>query len=65
MSGNRAEICLKCGGKMTKGSAETLSDAFRCTRPESKELQKKYREKIQPYYCESCGYIEFYREKME
>jgi len=56
--------CAKCGGKMVKGSEKTLNDAFRCTRPEPKK-SKQYGFKIQPYYCELCGYIEFYREKKE
>jgi len=46
--------CPKCGGKMVEGSAQTLSDAFRCTRPDSKKLEDQRVDKIQPYYCKGC-----------
>jgi len=56
--------CPKCSGRMIKGSEKTLNDAFRCTRPDSQKLEQ-YSFKIQPYYCERCGYIEFYKEIKE
>ena len=67
-----AKKCPKCGAEMTKGSEQTLDDAFRCTRggtggPEREKIERerleKYNFNIQPYCCENCGYIEFYKEK--
>lgn len=56
--------CPKCSGKMIRGSEQTLDDAFRCTRggTEGPQRLEKYNFRIQPYYCENCGYIEFYKE---
>jgi len=65
MNEKEVKKCPKCNGVMVKGSAQTLNDAFRCTRPEPKELEEKYKDRIQPYYCKNCGYIEFYKEKKE
>jgi predicted nucleic-acid-binding Zn-ribbon protein len=64
---NETTKCPKCHGKMTRGSEQTLDDAFRCTRGGSEGSKKleKYNFKIQPYICEVCGYIEFYKEKKE
>ena len=61
---NDVKKCAKCGGKMVKGSDQTLDDAFRCTRggTEGPKRLEKYNFRIQPYYCEECGYIEFYKE---
>jgi predicted nucleic-acid-binding Zn-ribbon protein len=62
----KVEKCPKCGGKMVRGSGETLSNCFDCTRPPpDSEKQAQYDHRIQPHYCETCGYIEFYREKKE
>jgi len=61
---NEVKKCPKCSGKMVEGSDETLDDAFRCTRPKPRKL-KKYTYRIESYCCESCGYIEFYKEKKE
>jgi predicted nucleic-acid-binding Zn-ribbon protein len=62
---NRTEVltCSKCGGEMIQGSAETLYDSFGCTRPNPKKLEKRHGNKIQPYFCGNCGFIEFYVEK--
>jgi predicted nucleic-acid-binding Zn-ribbon protein len=62
---NEVKKCPKCAGKMARGSEQTLDVAFRCTRggTEGPERLEKYNFKIQPYYCENCGYIEFYKEK--
>jgi len=52
---------------MVRGSEQTLNDAFRCTSGRTEGLQwlEKYNFKIQPYYCENCGYTEFFKEKKE
>jgi hypothetical protein len=71
MNKNEVKKCPKCHGKMVRGSEETLDDAFRCTRGGalgSRRLERydfKYDFKIQPYCCENCGYIEFFKEKKE
>jgi predicted Zn-ribbon and HTH transcriptional regulator len=66
---NESEVkkCPKCDGTMIKGSEQTLDDAFRCTRGGTEDPTKleKFDFRIQPYYCESCGYIEFYKEMKE
>ena len=54
--------CPKCGEAMAEGSAETLFDAFGCTRPDPKDLKKRHGNRIQPFYCKGCGYIEIYKE---
>jgi len=64
---NEAKKCPKCDGKMVRGSEQTMDDAFRCTRggTEGPKKLEQYDFKIQPYYCEDCGYIEFYKERKE
>ncbi len=53
--------CPKCGGEMVKASKENLERDFPCTRGEpNPEVPPTV--KVQPYYCGSCGYMEFYRE---
>ncbi len=47
---------------MAEGSAETLFDAFGCTRLDPKDLKKRHGDRIQPFYCRDCGYIEIYKE---
>ena len=59
-----AETCAKCGGKMIKGSKETLGGNFACTRAEPKP-EREWRVRVQSYYCRKCGYIEFYKELKE
>ena len=56
--------CPKCDGTMVKGSERTLGEAFACTRRKSDELEKPNVDRVQPYYCKGCGYIEFYKVKM-
>jgi ribosomal protein S27AE len=55
--------CPKCSGEMIQGSAEPLYDCFGCTRPSPKQLEKRHGNKVQPYLCGDCGFIEFYVEK--
>lgn len=47
---------------MAEATAEIFGNIFGCTR-EPKNLEALQEEKIQSYYCEDCGYIEFYKEK--
>lgn len=54
--------CPKCRGKMVKGSEQTLGGVFECTRRESGKPEDQWVTVVQPYYCESCGYIELYKE---
>ena len=64
MNQNEVLRCPKCGGgEMIQGSAENLYDSFGCTRPSPKKLEKRHGNKIQPYFCGNCGFIEFYVEK--
>ena len=61
---NEVRTCTKCSGRMAKATAEIFGSVFGCTRePKYQEVLRG--EKIQSYYCEDCGYIEFYREKNE
>jgi hypothetical protein len=50
---------------MDKGSEKTLDKTFNCTRGGSEGSQRleRYDFRIQPYCCEDCGYIEFYKEE--
>jgi predicted nucleic-acid-binding Zn-ribbon protein len=54
--------CPKCGGKMVKGATAEFGDVFACTRREEEKPEPQRLDKVQPYYCEGCGYIEFYKE---
>ena len=65
MNEGKTKKCPKCYRKLVGGSEETLDDAFRCTRGGNRGSVRfeRYNFKIQPYYCEKCGYIEFYKEK--
>jgi len=49
---------------MAEAAAEIFGNIFGCTR-EPKNLEVLQGEKIQPYCCVDCGYIEFYKEKKE
>ena len=59
--------CPKCEGVMVKGSEQVLDETFRCTRggTEGPERLEKYDFRVQPYCCQNCGYIEFYKEIKE
>ena len=57
------KTCPKCSGEMAKGTKEVFGDHFACTRRKQKKLEKQGLDRIQPYYCKNCGYVEFYKEK--
>ena len=59
---SKVKKCPKCRGEMVKGSEQTLGDVFGCTRRESEKPENQRVALVQPYYCESCGYIELYKE---
>jgi len=51
--------CPKCGGEMEKGRIFTYGGI---------SFAKKgdwFGDKIIPYYCKNCGYIEIYKEMKE
>jgi len=54
--------CPKCGKMMVKGSAENLGLAFGCTRTEPKKPEDLPADRVQPYYCDNCGFMEFYKK---
>jgi len=64
---SKVKKCPKCGGEMIRGSEQILDEAFRCTRggTEGPARLEKYGFRIQPYCCQSCGYIEFYKEEKD
>ena len=47
---------------MVAATAKIFGNIFGCTR-EPKNLEALKGEKIKSYYCEDCGFIEFYKEK--
>ncbi|MCW3981814.1 MAG: hypothetical protein NWE81_01680 [Candidatus Bathyarchaeota archaeon] len=54
--------CPKCSGEMVEGAKAAFGDVFGCTRREKEKPEAQRSDKVQPYYCEKCGYIEFYKE---
>jgi len=54
--------CSKCDGEMVEGTTPIFGDSFACTRRNQKKLEEQGLDRIQAFYCESCGYIEFYKE---
>jgi DNA-directed RNA polymerase subunit RPC12/RpoP len=61
---NEVRTCTRCSGRMAEATAEIFGNIFGCTR-EPKNLEALPGERIQSYYCEDCGHIEFYKEKKE
>lgn len=58
------KTCPKCNGTMVRDSEDVFGNVSKRSR------NLKYRAKsqdsaIQTYYCENCGYMEFYKEKKE
>lgn len=61
---NEVERCPKCGGEMAK--SDRLVAATRLLA--NVTLAKRgdiIGDRIIPYYCRDCGYIEFYKEMKE
>jgi len=61
MSENKAKKCPKCGGEMEKGAR--ITSAARGWIPQAVTLAKEgdfYGDKIIPFYCRKCCYIELY-----
>ncbi len=54
--------CPKCSGIMVRGLGENLGLAFGCTRTEPKKPEDLPADRVQPYYCGNCGYMEFYKK---
>ena len=53
--------CVKCGGEMAEGTKTVLGNVFACTRRESEKTEHLSLDRVQPYYCTECGFIEFYK----
>lgn len=53
--------CVKCEGEMAEGTKTVLGNVFACTRRESEKTDQPSLERVQPYYCTKCGFIEFYK----
>jgi len=54
--------CSRCGGEIVEDTTPVFGDSFACTRRNQKKLQEQGVDRIQGYYCKSCGYIAFYKE---
>lgn len=55
--------CTKCGGKMAEGTKAIFGEVFGCTRRDPEKLEELNLDRVQPYYCTECGYVEFFMEK--
>ncbi len=58
--------CPKCGGEMEKGTR--ITSASRGWIPHAVTLSKEgdfYGDKILPFYCKKCGFIELFKEMKE
>jgi predicted nucleic-acid-binding Zn-ribbon protein len=64
MSEGRVKTCPKCGNVMTQGNL-ALGSAMQFPRPGLRLLKSgdHFGDKVVPYYCQKCGYIELYNEK--
>jgi ribosomal protein S27AE len=64
MSGRETKKCPKCDGIMEDG--RSLSTGYSLVEWEVSLKKKKailFGDKIIPFYCKKCGYIELYLEK--
>ena len=57
MSEKEAKKCPKCGGEMEKG--RRLVSYYGVTFAKKGDW---FGDKIIPFYCKNCGYIELYKE---
>ena len=63
MSEKEAKKCPKCSSKMEKGAR--ITSATRGWIPHAVTLAKEgdlFGDKIIPFYCIDCGYVELYKE---
>jgi predicted nucleic-acid-binding Zn-ribbon protein len=54
--------CPRCKNAMAEGTKAIFGDVFGCTRRNPEKLEALQLDRIQPYFCTKCGYIEFYKE---
>jgi predicted nucleic-acid-binding Zn-ribbon protein len=57
---SEVEKCPKCDGEMAKGTLNSYPHSFRLLK--SGDWRGDI---IQAFYCEDCGYLEFYKETKE
>ncbi len=63
---SEGKTCPKCGGEMEEG--ERMTSFAHGWIPQAVKFAKKkdiYGDKIVPFYCKRCGYIELYKEMKE
>ena len=46
---------------MAEGTKAVLGNVFACTRRELEKTEQLSLDRVQPYYCTECGFIEFYK----
>ena len=66
MSEKEVKNCPKCGGEMEEG--ERITSFARGWIPQAVTFAKKIDirgDKIIPFYCKKCGYIELYKKMKE
>ena len=66
MSENEAKKCPKCGGKVER--AESLYTSLFLIDSKAVVLEtskSRFGEKIIPFFCKNCGYMELYKELKE
>lgn len=66
MSEDRVKKCPKCGGEMEEG--ERITSFARGWIPQAVTFAKKMDirgDKIIPFHCKKCGYIELYKKMKE
>lgn len=54
--------CPKCGGEMERGTLDVLLGMHIVSKRGSKI---RAGDKVSPYYCMNCGYVELYKEMKE
>jgi predicted nucleic-acid-binding Zn-ribbon protein len=64
MNENEAKKCPKCGGEMEEGRSLSAARAHFWEVLFSKKGDW-YGDKVVPFYCRSCGYVELYKEMKE
>lgn len=59
MSESQAKKCPKCGGDMAAGDARVSHSAYGLRLAKFGDIVG---DRIIPFYCTECGYIELYKE---